>query len=262
MRNALLWQLFYPDGKESLLFGTMHVRDKSAYRFVDTIKEKILLCNCYYGEIDLNEAGLSIKPEDYMMPSGVSLRELLPKRKYERMQKYLEKIIGIQLENFDMLLPLITINKIAESILTEDEALSLDHYLWLFAEQHSKACGGIESVEEQLELIKSINIDLQLRMLVKLCKNLSSYRKQVNTLKNYYENQQIHQLYKVTRSSLGKLKHDLLKKRNIKMARRIADIDLDKNFFTVGAAHLAGYYGLIRLLRQDGIKCKAINLNI
>lgn len=258
--KALLWRLSKKQHPDSYLFGTMHVRDNAAFSFTDTVLKYINECQYYYGEIDLDEASEQLSPENYLMPDHLDIRQILPERKYKRMHKHALQILNFDLEPWTRFYPLVICNRMAETILMEDNSMALDSYLWIKASEAGKNLGGIEKVSDQLQLMQTLDLDTQIQMLKKICLQLSKYRKSILQLKKYYETQDIKRLYKESLKSLGSFRHSLLYERNIQMAEFIDSCSGRSAFFTMGAAHLAGNKGVLRLLKKKEFKLKPVKL--
>lgn len=259
--NHLLWEIKYSNGIVSYLFGTMHVKDKAAFNLVEDLMPYIDNCEAYFGEINLDEASVQITAEDYLMPNMMSLEDLIPAHKLERMEQHLSSIAGFQLKPFYRFFPMITSNQIAESFMSADNELSLDSLLWLKAKEKGKNMQGVEDVKDQVQLMKALDIKHQTKMLVDISKNLSKYRREVVKLKKLYENQKILKLYKQSKQSLGPLKKSLLYERNLNMTKAIADHNSESAFYAVGAAHLAGRFGMLRELKNAGLKPKPVEIH-
>jgi len=159
-------------------------------------------------------------------------------------------------------LPMILINKISEVILRKDRKLPLDAFLWQEANKLNMNCNGLETINEQLSLLKSIPIDDQIKMLRKALKNINKFRASIIDLSRHYELQEIGHLYKQTKKSLGSLRKSLLYDRNEIMSKRIIANSTNATFYAVGAAHLAGNFGILSLLKKQGVKVKAIEHKI
>ena len=258
MDDALLWKLNFTQDKVFYVFGTMHVRDAAAFTIVDEVKDVINRCDCFYAEMHLDEAANSFSIEDYLMPFGKSLSSLLNPRKYTRISKQLYKHTGMHLSQFDRFYPMVTANNIAEAFLSNDNAMALDHYLWQWAKSQDKYMGGIETVDEQKSLLKSFDIDVQLKMFVDLTAHLSKYRGSIMSLKALYQNQDIQKLYKSSRKSMHAFRKPLLYQRNKLMADRILGLDHSSAFIAVGAAHLAGFHGILRKIKNEGVALEPI----
>lgn len=260
MQNALLWKLKYPSGIESYLFGTMHVRDRVAFAYAQNALEYMEKCSHYYAEIDLRKAAIQISMNDYMLPGELCWNHLLPQRVYGRMLKHSMQVLNFNLEEWVRFFPLVVSNKMAEWIMAEDEELALDAFLFFQAFKKRKRLGGVEDVSFQLKLMQSININEQLRILKKQCRKLSAFRAFVEELKIDYKNQDIHNLFSKTRKSLGAMKSIMLKERNTKMAHTIAGHSDNAGFYAIGAAHLAGRYGVLRYLKKKSIKLEPLSI--
>ena len=257
--KALLWSLEYPNGNISYLFGTMHVKDELAFRFEESAILKMESCTHYYAEMDLNEASQLIKPRDYYIPNDQNLVELLGPKKFEKLNKILVKAFNFNLEPWINFYPVIICNKIAEQILNEERSQSLDAFLWTQAIRLNLNLGGVETVQEQIDCMKRLDLNHQIKVLKSVCKNVNKYKNSILGLREMYANGEILKLYKATKKSLSEFKKPLLIDRNINMTESILQKPDEKAFFAVGAAHLAGYLGILRLLKNKGIKLKAIN---
>lgn len=76
----------------------------------------------------------------------------------------------------------------------------------------------------------------------------------------YYKNGQITKLYKASKKSMGELRGLMIYERNEKMTQVLIDLmNEGSTFCSVGAAHLGGGKGMLRLLKNNGYKVKPIN---
>jgi len=94
-----------------------------------------------------------------------------------------------------------------------------------------------------------------------ISKNISGFSKEHHKMTTLYEQQDIHQMYRSTKKSIGGARKILLYNRNAIMAERIERMAREQTIFSaVGAAHLAGKKGVIKLLKNAGLKVKPVNL--
>ncbi len=257
--NALIWQLDYPNGTRSFLFGTMHVRDKAAYSFVERVDQLIEEVDAYYAEMHLEEAMRHIRLEDYLMPDGMTLQNLMSERHYVRAVRHCRQVLGFDLNAHKSFYPILVANRIAESVMTEDHDLALDAYLWQLASQKGKTMGGIEAVAFQVQLLKRLEIEEQLKILKDTLRNLSKSSQGIGELKRLYEEQKILSLYKKSLNGIGRFKHEMLFERNDMMASFITSHSEESAFYAIGAAHLAGFHGVLRKVRKAGVSVKGLN---
>lgn len=262
-KQSLLWELRDDSGSSSYLFGTMHVRDYRAFIYQDIITSYIDECKIFATEFDLRERD-SLKSADISsMPNGESLLNLLGVRKYQRLNRMIHKSFGIDIDLVNRVLPLFTINMLTESILTKSKIVPLDTFLWQYAENIQRDLRGVETFSEQLVTLSKIPIKYQVKSLVEIGKNPKKFRKQIMGLIEQYVEGDIKGLYKTSKKSLGKQRKLLLYDRNFIMAKRIRImINDNKSFVAIGAGHLGGKKGVLRLLKKSGILVKPIRLDI
>lgn len=261
-KHSLLWELTSKaSNNKSYLLGTMHVKDYRAFIYQDVFTEYIDRCKIFATEFDLRErAGLS-NPEVSAIPNNKSLLEIIGERKYNRLKKIIKKSFSINLDLLNRTLPLFAINMLTEKILTSTRSIPLDTFLWQYAENTHRELRGVETFAEQLETLANIPLDYQIKSLLEIGKNPKKFRKQINSLITQYVNGDIQGLYKKSKKSLGKQRKILLYNRNEVMCQRIIEMTHENSsFIAIGAAHLSGKKGVLRLLKQAEISVKPVNV--
>ena len=150
---------------------------------------------------------------------------------------------------------MIVSNIIQTSILNNASDVILDFHLYQYANTLGKELHYLESQEEQLALFHHIPIDYQVKSLIQLGRQPAKAKNQIISLLNFYTENDTRQLYQQSKKHLGKMRHILLYQRNEKMAQQLID-DLHDNsaFVGVGAAHLFGYKGILRLMKKGGYR--------
>ena len=254
-KQTLLWQISGPKlPGPSFVFGTMHVRDKAAFRYKELVFEKISQCDAFATEFNLEEMSTNVSSDAMDLPEGETLDNILSEKQFKKTRKVLRKVAGIDLLHLNTSQPILIANLLAGRMLSEEMPLSLDETLWQFARDQGKTVLGVETYAEQLEIMKSIPLDYQIRNLMEIIKNTKAYRKEIKKVTKQYHNADIQKLYKsVKRSSKG-LRKLLLYNRNIIMADRIAEMVGEQTIcVAVGAGHLAGQKGVLRLLKTKGL---------
>lgn len=236
----------------------MHVKDGVAFTHLNQAYEAMLRCEVFMTEIHLEEAQEKIKITDYQMPAGLTLSLLLEEKRLAKIRKILNKSFGVDVMRLESFYPLIICNKIIESTLTKDKPMALDAHLWDKAKMLNMELKGIERVEDQVAVLGSLDINVQLKQLKEFARNVSKARKQLFKLTDLYKDQDINGIFKATKKSLGSLRHILLYKRNHDMINTIAAHSDKRCFYAMGAAHLAGQKGVLNLLKQSGFKIKAV----
>lgn len=263
MKDSLLWELIHPATKvKHYLFGTMHVKNEAAFAHTDAAIKYLVKCGKYAGEMDLNDVDLPTIQDYFQLPSVLSLQDLIGERRFTRYRKIIKKAFKVDIKDYTHLKPMILTNMVAEQLLTASYETSLDQYLWDEAERAGKEMHGLESVAHQIKILQAIPMDIQVKMLKSLTRNVSRYRKKVFKVSKLYQEGRVHQLYQTTKKSLGKLRKPLLYTRNHLMADRIVELSAAEPLFVaVGAAHLGGKNGVLRLMKKSGYKVKPLSTN-
>lgn len=260
--QSLLWKLTPPEETPpSFLFGTMHIRDQRAFSGLERVYACIGSCQVFALEIDLEEGLQSPSISLFRLPGQTTLPDYLPIRKYQRLRKILIKAFGIDLGRLSRLQPLAIIEILTSAIISEDYPLVLDAHLWEFASAHGKTTRGLETLEEQQKALEGITLEVQLNMLLEIGRNVRHFRHMLDRMASLYEAGDLKGLYRLSRKSAGGLRDLLLFSRNRTMAGRIAAIAAEQpGFFAVGAAHLWGGKGMLRLLRKQGFKLELVRI--
>lgn len=262
-KHSLIWKLEAEDNPHvSYLLGTMHVKDAKAFVRMTEMKECIDKCKVFATEFNLEEADASLTADGLNLPEGETLETLLGTKKYAKTRKIIGKAFGVDLDFFNTHIPIMASNVLTEKILSEDMQSSLDESLWMYAKEKEKIMMGIETFAEQMDILIQIPMDYQLKQLKEIAKNPKKFKKQIAKVANWFEDENIQQLYKSVRKSAGKIKKMMLYDRNVNMAERVTKIAWEQSLcFAVGAGHLWGERGLIKLLKDEGFKVSPVRLS-
>ena len=245
----------------SYLFGSMHVRDQRAFQGMEKVHSCIEACEALALEIDLSQDHEWTDPALLQFPDGGSLRDHLRPHIFERLRKSILKAFQIDLNFFGPFIPLALVEIISERIMQSDHPTFLDAYLCDYATQLGKTTLGLETRDSQQALLLRIPMEAQLKMLLEIGRNPHHYRSLLNHMTQLYQKGDLRALHKVSRKSAGGLRKWMLFDRNRVMANRIYSFMQSQSLFcAVGAAHLWGGKGVLRLLKQQGVKVKAIPL--
>lgn len=260
-KHSLLWEI---KGKEitttSYLFGTMHVRDNRAFRKLDFLEECIHNCSAFAAEFDLKDADAQQLQQATMLPEGRSLEDYLNPRIYKKLEKLLLKETGHQLEHLKYSSPILLFNLISESQFKKENAVALDSTLYNIAEKADKNLMGLETFEEQMSVFSKVNIEDQCRSLKKMATHFVSFKREIRKTSELYIQGDLQKLLKKAKRSIGGMRQVLLYDRNIIMADRFESFAKEQSLFAaIGAGHLGGKKGVLRLLKKKGHTIKPIH---
>ena len=163
----------------------------------------------------------------------------------------------------------VTISLIEEQ-LKNPAAMPLDAVLFTKAQGAGKEVGGLETLEEQAGVFEGFSKDEQVVMLKATLDDMERARKDgrspIEELRKAYLSGDLQSLDKTLNDwmenfdpkLLARFMDALLAKRNIVMAERIgAKLKAapgKSQFFAVGAGHLIGDGGVLKLLEKQGLK--------
>lgn len=259
-RESVLWSIYDPSlDRSNYLMGTMHLKNFNAYTNVILGEKYLSLTDSYAGEMHLDDADAANLHSYFQLKPEQSLSDFYTVRQYKRMSSIFYKLTGVKLSQVDDLTPMAITNIISETFANEDYGLALDHHLWKFAQKMDKSMYGLESVQDQIDILESIPLEYQVTSLKQVLRNVSKYGRSINALGSLYAEGRIHKLYSKSKKSLGKLKSPMLYDRNANMADRFKVLSEEQSLFAaVGAAHLSGKHGMLHLLASDGYQINPI----
>lgn len=265
--KSLLWQV---EGKElqkpSYIFGTIHLISADNYFLNDETRWAFQKAESVAFEIDLEEmmdfSNLLPVLMNSFMPDGMTLKDLVSAEDYILVQQHFSER-GLMLDWFERIKPLFLSAMVGqEGTLTmgqqQEASKSYELEFLEMAKASQKDIHGLETTEFQMSLFDSIPLKEQADMLVSTIKSPSdpAAKNELDQLVQYYVDQDIHQLKNMISNEDSPLAdHDyvLIDKRNINWIPKIKDLMHQKStFFAVGAGHLAGENGVLRLLEKDG----------
>lgn len=245
--------------RPSYLFGTMHLQNEAAFTYKEIVQEKINECDAFATEFRLDDADPEKMTEYMNLPQGLLLENLLSSKKFTAIDAFLQEKLNLPLIAFNQSKPLVISNLITASIFQNDMDLALDVYLYQYAKMQGKMLLGIETFDEQMEVLQKIPLDTQVKSLKKLIKNFDAHRIEMSEVAQLYSDGDTKKLYKITKKSAKGFRKVMLYDRNSIMSERIVDLmKKQSTCLAIGAAHLEGQKGVLKLLKRAGVKIKKI----
>ncbi len=259
--QTVLWSVLSPDKTiQSYLYGTMHVRDKRAFKRSAQALSLLQQCSALALEFNFDEIDPEKLGRNQFIPADQpGLFELAGKSGAKKLKRLAVKVLHMAPEALDRIHPFHLINIVGSLALTEDENHSLDETLFEAAKQQAIPVIGLESFDSQIDIIESTSMKSHVKQLLDGLDNYDSMRKKMDKLAHWYEQGDLQSILKSTKKQLGKKRDIYLYSRNKVMAQGIAETAVKQSLFAaVGAAHLPGQKGVISLLKAKGFKVKAI----
>lgn len=263
MKNTLLWKLSpKKGGPDSYLFGTMHVRDLRAFDSLEQAKRCLEKCAVFASEFDFSETDPYAVAELMKLPENTTLDQLLKPGTWKCLKLYSQKKLAVPVEHMQHLHPMSVSLALTNALLMDEATHSLDETLWEHAKSIGKKTTGVETFDEQLQTLRNIPFEQHLKSLTWLLKNYARQKRRMKKMLIWYQSGDLQRLYKAAKKDAKGMRKELLYKRNKLMAARFADIAGTESLFcAVGAGHLAGQKGLLRLLKKQGFRVRTIAPN-
>ena len=262
-KNSLLWEIkseLYPSN--TYLFGTMHVKSNRVFSAFDQISKYIASCDSFCVEIDLVDAQSTAMQNALLAGPDQSLTNILSQKEYTKLASIFQSLGVLDIHPFQKLRPMHLINLLSSLLMKEDTHEILDLSLYRYAKGRGMRTFGIETQKEHLTILNNMDRDAEVKHLKRIIRNFPAFAKQHAKLLDYYTQGRIDKLYLHGKKSLGKWRKVLLKDRNYIISSRLHDIAKQEAVFcAIGAGHLYGKYGVLRLLKLNGATIRPISLN-
>ena len=256
--RTLLWRIT-GNGllQPSYLYGTMHLMDKRLFQFGDSLYSSLEKVDGFAAEIEFEEMmdsafAKSVANIQYELLSDDEVK--VDKSKLDRETKALLKKLKIESDKLSKKdLKKIRDYRLNHYVQKGEMETIVDGFLYGIAKRQGKWIGGIEDISDQLGLSDELGGELSAETVLRPEVDLKA---SFESLVDIYLAQDLNEINRYTLTSYSDGARDqLLVKRNIKMARRMDSLSAIRTmFFAVGAAHLPGDSGVIRLLRERGFQ--------
>lgn len=269
LQNSLLWQIS-GNGLEtsSFLYGTIHIIPEKDFFITENTQRAIDESERITFEINMekmNGLGMMFSMlSNAFMKDGQSLKKLLSEDEYKLVANHFEKI-GLPLALFEKVKPMFT-SMIASTDMSggnpmegQSGSVSYEQEFLEIAKKQKMKVEGLETIEYQMSMFDSIPYEMQAAMLLESVQMGSEDSTDINELDQMiemYKAQDLNGLSSMISSEeggMGEFEDILLVNRNKNwiplMQKQMAT---KKTFFAVGAGHLGGQEGVIRLLRKEG----------
>jgi uncharacterized protein len=241
------------------IIGTMHSKDNRVFRHINKNYDKIKQCDIFATEFPLDDAENMDVQQYMMLPDGETLTTILTPNLYKKTTTLFRKKLGLDLAQFERFSPFFLTNILSENALNADNLLSLDEKMWQFAKNEGKILRGLETLDEQLDVLKKMSLTDHIKGLKDIVTKHDKFRKKLQKMVELYEKQDIVALYQLSKKSTQANRKLMLYDRNALMVERIMGLTEEKSLCAaVGAGHLYGKKGILNLLQKKDFVVKPI----
>jgi len=250
--QSLLWKITGNDLRAaSYIYGTIHVKDKRVFEFNDSVLTTFEKCEALAIEVDLSTENILMLSQKMILPGDQTLKDLFTDEDYQVIKTVVEDISGLDISLFDKFKPVTLLSLVMNFQFANDVDVTVDEYFYRKAKELDKKIIGIETIDEQLEIMESIPYEY----IIDYLKNIDQVKEDIENIISLYQSAELENLLEIMQEdkSMVMIKKDLLTDRNIKMAERIKRIIYEHPaFIALGAGHLPGKEGIINILKSQG----------
>lgn len=265
----------------SYIVGTYHLAPATFADSIPGLREAFASCEQVYGEVDMLE---TLKPENIakmqdamMLPEGETLSSLLDKEQMGRLNALLREIMGVDMNNeavaeqLDKLSPMVLETQLTLLVYMKnaqnlDISNMIDTYFQREAAKAGKGIGGLETADFQMEVLYGAPLEDQVAGLMCFVDNYQDMEEMAEFITAAYFAQDMEQLEELNleeqEGSCAASPEDnekLIYNRNASWVKAMPGIMSQKpTFFAVGAFHLCGERGVLRMLEAQGYQIEGV----
>jgi len=264
----LLWKVTGNGLKHpSYLFGTHHL---ISIQFLDSVPglfKAFNNCDVIVGEMVINNIDATAKIQQAaIMPNHVKINDLLNDDEYKLVDNELKSVLKFGLKDVSIMNPSLILTMYEMEIYKKltgfkDESQS-DSYFQLVATEKGKKIIGLETVDQQIAILfNNNNLERQADILVETVQKKDSILNEMIQLNKLYKVGKIEKLIDLSKrkGNITDMTDEeyakLVDNRNADWMTKLPGLFKESScFVAVGAMHLGGKKGLIKLLEKEGYK--------
>jgi len=263
-QRGVLWQISPAHGKPSYLFGTIHSEDPRVLKLPAAVQSHFNQAKIFCAEMKMDFGTQLIMSQGMLFLDGQKLDKLIDKKLYDKTAALVTQY-GIPPQMVPMLKPWAA--GLMLSVPKPKTGNFLDLVLYQKAEQQGKTLCGLETPEYIIDLFESTPKETQIKLLQTAVKEHDQMNKSLQHMLQLYLARDLTGLQEYSDKELAGSDKDvtslinegLLVKRNHNMIKTMQPLLKQGNaFIAVGALHLPGDTGLLRLLEKQGYQVKPV----
>jgi len=264
LENSLLWKISGKGlEKPSYLYGTIHMTCN--YVLTDKMKNAFAETNQLALEVDMDDPKMQAKMmQGMMLTGGKTMKSILSEEDFSKLSTFFKENTGMNLEMFNTIKPFAVTAMLISKMIPCSPPGSYEVEFMKIAKEQNEDVKGLETIEYQMSVFDSIPYKDQLDDLVKMAvEGLEESKTEFIRITELHTKEDIEGLLKIMTESedmTAKFKDELLDKRNKNWIPVIQEMSKEMpTFFGVGAMHLPGEAGVIKLLRKEGYTVEPVN---
>ena len=249
--------------KPSYLFGTHHVADQTICDSIKGFNDAYNSIEQLYGEVDtekMNSMATQLKMLTHMkMPKGQTLSSLYTEDQLKIVDEFVTSVLGVGVKSFDSYKPVMVSSSlqvfIAMKIYPDFNAeKAIDSHMQAMAKKDKKEVGGLETIDFQVNMLYNEPLEKQAADLLEMAEKSKEAEEDIIVLTELYRQQDLAKMWELMlEDTEPEDLETMLYGRNRNWVEQMKNIMPSASaMFVVGAGHLPGDQGLIKLLENEG----------
>lgn len=264
--SSLLWKIDGPGVKKGCyLFGTMHLIEKDYFVFPKSLPQLLKKTSVLVMELDGSPQFATVKTA-LQLKSG-SFFDFFTKDQSDSIVKWAATNLHMDSSNFCSFIqpmkPFVMAQLMAQ-LQFKNSVESYEKNFESLAKKEKVPIFGLETADEQIQFIDALPAVSQVEMVMEPIRQGENSHAKLVALEKTYQSQNIDALYQLMQDETGFVANEqttLVDNRNANWIPKIEKfIQKDRTFIAVGAGHLGGEKGIIRLLEAKGYRVTPIEL--
>jgi len=266
LQKGLFWQIDKPGLTPSYILGSIHSDDPRVTVLPQIVREHFEQADSVSLELILDKRSLRKSARAILLKGNQTLDQLLGKELFDQVVKAARpyKIPAAFLKRFK---PWGVIAIL--SMPPKKTGKFLDLLLYKEAQERNKRIYALEKIKEQLYVFESFSLEEQILLLKDTLKNADKMPEMFEKLHEVYLERDLTALMKLgiaiiqkdnDNQALGEAFYKrMIDNRNLIMVERMQKVLQEGNaFIAVGALHLPGELGILKLLEKQGYRVLAL----
>jgi len=257
---SLLWRITGPRMKQpSYLFGTAHLICPDQYLWTNEMKGALAQCTELCLEMNVSDQGELMKVMTTMSDPARKLETYFSPQQYKEVAQYFTDSFHTSLSTYTNMKPVVLVGIMEQKTLDCATPASYEFNLIDAAHERKMVISGLEDADETIKITGHITSESVVADLVDLAEGKYRGRALNKVILDAYARQDIGTISDVAREELKENVGPLLDDRNKDWVKKMPSKMQERPvFFAVGAGHLAGKNGVIRLLRDAGYRVEPV----
>lgn len=266
--HGKLWEIKKDNGPKSYIFGTMHSKDSRILHLPGVVMQALKQSNVFMMETTLSQKAMVQIQAMMLAPVGTNMNTILGPKRIQQLEPIAAEY-NMPIESIQRLKIWATASILSQppsSRMQKGEQLKLlDRELEKLASAQGKVIVALEQATDQLNIFDELSTAAQLELLDSALKNHAELDAEIEKLTQYYLRGETGWFFCNMEDDLKaaspEIQNFVLNKliidRNHHMAEGImAQAASAPGFVAIGALHLPGAQGVLKLLEMEGFSIR------